>query len=78
MIICRAVGNSDGHVRITRGDGFLIAGGNQETHETLQDLIIKLNDKLGKNFSMDEALSALKASDADKLGLIESIEVDGI
>lgn len=39
--------NEDGHVRVTRGRNFHLCGGSQETHESMQEKCIKLNEKLG-------------------------------
>ena len=43
----------DGHKRLTRGDDFCVVGGSAETHERMQDLVIRMNEKLrrqGKSF----------------------------
>ena len=43
----------DGHKRMTRGKDFYLVGGSSETHERMQDLVIRMNDKLkrrGKRF----------------------------
>ncbi len=36
----------DGHDRVTQGDDFLLVGGSQETHERLQGLVIRMEEKL--------------------------------
>ena len=36
----------DEQVRVTRGKNFHLVGGSQETHETMQEKCIKLNEKL--------------------------------
>ena len=36
----------DEQVRITRGKNFHLVGGSEETHETMQEKCIKLNEKL--------------------------------
>lgn len=36
----------DGHDRVSRGDDFLIVGGSAETHERMQDLVIRMEEKL--------------------------------
>ncbi len=38
--------NDDGHVRVTRGKNFHLVGGSEETHGTMQEKCIKLNEKL--------------------------------
>jgi len=43
----------DGHRRVTRGKEFLLVGGSAETHERMQDLVVRMNEKLkrrGKSF----------------------------
>ncbi len=43
----------DGHRRVTRGDDFCLVGGSEETHERMQDLVIRMNETLkskGKRF----------------------------
>lgn len=36
----------DGHERVTKGDDFLLVGGSQETHERMQDLVIRVEERL--------------------------------
>jgi hypothetical protein len=38
--------NKDGHVRVTRGENFHLVGGSRETHESMQEKCVKLNEKL--------------------------------
>lgn len=38
--------DSDGHRRLTTGPNFALAGGTQETHETMTEKAIKINEKL--------------------------------
>lgn len=40
--------DSDGHKRITNGENFRLVGGKKETHERLQEIAIKTNEKLQK------------------------------
>ena len=43
----------DGHKRVTQGDAFLLVGGSQETHERMQDVVVRMNERLkrkGKTF----------------------------
>ena len=50
----------DGHTRVTQGDSSMLVGGSQETHEKMQETVIKLGERLdrkGKNLqsaSLDE------------------------
>ena len=37
-----------GHKRLTHGDGFCVVGGSAETHERMQDLVMRMNEKLRK------------------------------
>ena len=44
----------DGHHRVSSGEEFLIVGGSAETHEQMQDLVIRMEEKLkarGKTIS---------------------------
>jgi len=36
----------DGHRRITRGDGFFLEGGSPETHEHMQETVLKVTERL--------------------------------
>lgn len=36
----------DGHDRVSQGSDFLIVGGSAETHERMQDLVIRMEEKL--------------------------------
>lgn len=38
--------NSDGQARVTRGKNFELLGGSKDTHESMQEKCIKLNEKL--------------------------------
>lgn len=40
--------SKDGHVRITKGKNFRLLGGSQETHEIMQEKVIKFNEHLDK------------------------------
>lgn len=40
--------NTDGHKRITRSEEFLLLGGSEETHESMQDIAIRFADSLKK------------------------------
>jgi hypothetical protein len=44
----------DGHRRVTKGDDFLLVGGSAETHERMQDLVVRMDESLkrtGKRFA---------------------------
>ena len=36
----------DGHRRVTHGEGFHLEGGSEETHERMQETIIRVTEKL--------------------------------
>lgn len=38
----------DGVRRITRGKNFVLAGGSAETHSTMQETVIKVNEQLDR------------------------------
>ena len=40
--------DSHGHKRITRGDDFVLTGGNEETHAGMQERAIKFSERLKK------------------------------
>ncbi len=37
---------ADGHKRLTRGDNFVLFGGSQETHALMQEVAVKVNERL--------------------------------
>ena len=43
----------DGHQRLTKGEDFFLVGGSQETHGRMQDLVLRMTERLkrrGKKF----------------------------
>lgn len=40
--------NEDGHVRLTRGENFVVVGGSQATHEAMQKHALHINTSLEK------------------------------
>ena len=38
--------NQDGHKRITQGDEFILVGGSEDTHERMQDGVIRVTESL--------------------------------
>ncbi len=40
--------NPDGHKRVTQGEGFLLAGGSEETHERMTGTVIRTVEDLGR------------------------------
>jgi len=50
--------NQDGHKRLTQGEGFLLAGGSEETHERMAGTVIRTTEDLarkGKQLAEAEA-----------------------
>ncbi len=46
MLLGLGLDNTDGEVRVTRGENFQLVGGSQGTHESMQEKCIKFNEKL--------------------------------
>ena len=38
--------DTDGHKRLTTGPNFLLLGGSEETHDTMTEKVVKINEKL--------------------------------
>jgi len=38
--------NQDGHKRITHGEEFMLVGGSEDTHERMQDVVIRVTESL--------------------------------
>lgn len=53
----------DGHRRITRGDDFLLTGGNEETHEGMQERAIKFSERLKRKGKTLEELHPKEVRD---------------
>lgn len=61
---------TDGHVRITRGKNFRILGGSKETHEEMQEKVIKFNEEITKRHKTLDQLSRPEIEDiAHKVGM---------
>ena len=60
--------NKDGHQRLTQAEHFLLVGGSEETHERMQDVVIRFGEKLrsrGKRLEEtphEEAIDLLRES----------------
>ena len=50
--------DTDGHRRITTGPNFALVGGTAETHETMTEKAIKINEKLTARGKQLEEVSA--------------------
>lgn len=48
MVLGIGLDAKDGHKRLTRGDGFLLAGGSEETHGRMQETMIKVGERLSE------------------------------
>ncbi|MBM3837176.1 MAG: hypothetical protein FJ398_04300 [Verrucomicrobia bacterium] len=62
--------DSDGHKRITTGPNFALLGGTQETHDSMVEKAIKINEKLsGKGKRLEEVSAAEFDEIAELVGL---------
>ena len=65
--------DTDGHRRVTQADHFLLVGGSAETHERMQETVVKFEealDKTGKRLrdvSPEEAADLLRRRPAGRL-----------
>ena len=55
--------DSHGHKRITRGDDFVLTGGNEETHAGMQERAIKFSERLKKKGKTLEELQPEEVRD---------------
>jgi hypothetical protein len=57
--------NDEGHRRLTRAEDILLLGGSRETHETMQEMVIRFDEALRKRgkrlreASVDEVIDLL-------------------
>ena len=62
--------NKDGHTRITTGDNFKLVGGSEETHGTMQEKAVKLNEQLKRRGKTLDTVSYDEFHEiADKVGM---------
>ena len=60
----------DQHKRITRGKNFYIFGGSKQTHQSMQESCIKINEELNKRHKSLDNISRKEFYDiAHKIGL---------
>jgi len=72
-----ALDNKDGHHRLTKGDNFVLAGGSEQTHSSMTEGAIKLNEQLRKRGKKLEEVTRDEFVDlAHKSGLIERPELN--
>jgi hypothetical protein len=48
LLLGLGLDGTDGHVRVTRGEDFRLLGGSQETHQRMQEVAVKLTEKLAR------------------------------
>ena len=53
----------DGHTRLTRGKNFVLYGGSEETHSTMQETAIKVNEQLDRRGKRLEDVSPNELAD---------------
>ena len=62
--------NRDGHLRITTGENFKLFGGSKETHGSMQEKAIKMNEHLKKRGKNLNEISREEFREiTDKLGI---------
>jgi hypothetical protein len=62
--------DSDGHKRITTGPNFALVGGTQETHDSMTEKAVKINEKLAAKGKTLEEISHEEFDDiAQSVGL---------
>ena len=49
--------NRDGHTRITSGENFKLVGGSEETHSTMTEVALKMNEHLKRRGKTLETVS---------------------
>jgi len=70
LLLGLGLDNTDGHVRMTRGENFRLFGGSQETHEVMQEHAIKINEKLKERQKTLDTVSEKEFRDiASEVGL---------
>jgi hypothetical protein len=53
----------DGHTRLTRGNNFVLYGGSEETHASMQETAIKVNEQLDRRHKRLEDVSPRELHD---------------
>jgi len=46
LLLGLGLDGQDGHVRITKGENFVLQGGSEETHERMTETTLRFNEKL--------------------------------
>ncbi len=61
---------TDGHVRVTKGENFHLVGGSEETHGTMQEKAIKMNEHLKRRGKTLDTVQREEFHEiADKVGM---------
>jgi hypothetical protein len=64
--------DSDGHVRATRGEDFVLVGGSEETHGKMQERVERFRETLGKmGTDLQHASKEQMEEAAEESGLVE-------
>jgi hypothetical protein len=64
--------DSDGHVRATSGEDFVLLGGSEKTHETMQEQVERFRETLGKmGTDLQRASKEQMREAANESGLVE-------
>jgi len=58
--------SKDGHIRITKGKNFRLFGGSEETHEMMQEKVIKFNEQLDRRRKTLDEISEKELHDIAK------------
>jgi hypothetical protein len=67
--------DSDGHKRVTTGPNFALVGGTRETHESMTEKALKINEKLAARGKQLHEISPAEFDDiAQSVGLQRSRE----
>jgi len=70
MLLGLALDNKDGHTRLTVGENFKLIGGTEETHGTMQEKAVKMNEHLKRRGKTLDSVSSEEFHEiADKVGM---------
>jgi len=70
MLFGLGLDNKDGHTRLTLGENFKLVGGTEETHGTMQEKAVKLNEHLKRRGKTLDTVSPDEFHEiADKVGM---------
>jgi hypothetical protein len=63
LLLGLGLDGADGHVRVTCGENFRLLGGSEQTHQRMQEVAIKINEKLSSRGKRLEDLSGQEIKD---------------